>query len=357
MGTTKTKSMWFVRAAIVTVFAAFTCLTLMGAQQAHAVDTSNVKHMLRLYNPNSGEHLFTLDTNEKNTLVKKGWKDEGISWITPDESSVDVYRLYNPNSGDHHYTIDKNEYEKLGKIGWNKEGIKYKSNNSKSTPIYRLFNPNATSGTHHYTTDKDEYDQLVKIGWKGENVGWYGSDYQAIIEVKNYGTITLSLDYISAPKTVENFAMLAEKGFYNGLTFHRIMKGFMMQGGDPAGNGTSGNGNVTIEGEFSKNGWTKNKISHKRGVISMARNGVKPPKRDEDYTSDQLKAFYNSASSQFFIVHQDSAFLDGDYAAFGKVTSGMKVVDSICNDKYTISENEIIFPAQQPVITKITVKR
>ena len=109
-----------------------------------------------------------------------------------------------------------------------------------------------------------------------------------------------------AENTVNNFISLVNKGFYDGLTFHRIISGFMIQGGDPLGNGTGGS-DETIKGEFSSNG-VENNISHKRGVISMARSS------DPD-----------SASSQFFIMHQDSTYLDGEYAAFGKVTKGMKV--------------------------------
>lgn len=115
------------------------------------------------------------------------------------------------------------------------------------------------------------------------------------------------------PSPFTNFVNLAEEGFYDGLTFHRIISGFMIQGGDPKGNGT-GSSDTTIKGEFSENG-VENNISHVRGTISMARAN------DPD-----------SASSQFFIVHEDSTFLDGQYAAFGHVTDGMDVVDAICEN-------------------------
>ena len=117
--------------------------------------------------------------------------------------------------------------------------------------------------------------------------------YTAVIEVADYGTITVLLDQKSAPITCANFVSLAESGFYDGLTFHRIMEGFMIQGGDPEGNGTGGSGTV-IKGEFSANG-VKNKLSHTRGAISMARSNLS----------------YDSASSQFFIVQEDALFLDG----------------------------------------------
>ena len=158
----------------------------------------------------------------------------------------------------------------------------------------------------------------------------------AEIVVKDYGTIKLELDADVAPITVTNFIDLVKDKFYDGLTFHRIMDGFMIQGGDPEGNGTGGSKN-TIKGEFSSNG-VENNISHKRGVISMARS------QDN-----------NSASSQFFIVQEDSTFLDGQYAAFGKVTKGMDVVDKIAKDAEPIDDNGTIPKDEQPVIEKIRV--
>ncbi|MBR5471656.1 MAG: peptidylprolyl isomerase [Oscillibacter sp.] len=159
---------------------------------------------------------------------------------------------------------------------------------------------------------------------------------QVEIVVKDYGTIALELDADTAPKTVTNFVKLAKDGFYDGLTFHRIMAGFMMQGGDPLGNGTGGSAE-NIVGEFAANGF-ENSISHTRGAISMAR--AQHP---------------NSASSQFFIVHEDSVFLDGQYAAFGYVTEGMEVVDAICADAQPVDNNGTIPADQQPVIESITV--
>ena len=132
------------------------------------------------------------------------------------------------------------------------------------------------------------------------------------ITMRGGGTIDLELDREAAPLTVENFEKLVKDGFYDGLIFHRVIPGFMIQGGDPRGNGTGGPG-WTIKGEFRQNGWD-NPISHKRGVISMAR------------ANDP-----NSAGSQFFIMHADANYLDGQYAAFGHVTAGMDVVDRIAS--------------------------
>ena len=160
--------------------------------------------------------------------------------------------------------------------------------------------------------------------------------HHAEIQVKDYGTITVELDADTAPITVTNFVNLAKDGFYDNLTFHRIMDGFMIQGGDPNGDGTGG-ADQTIKGEFSSNG-VENEISHTRGTISMARA------QDPD-----------SASSQFFIVQEDSYYLDGNYAAFGHVTSGMEIVDQICKDVPVEDDNGTVKAENQPVIEKITI--
>ena len=156
------------------------------------------------------------------------------------------------------------------------------------------------------------------------------------IKIEKYGTIKLELDADTAPISVTNFVKLAEEGFYDGLTFHRIIDGFMIQGGDPNGDGTGGS-DETIKGEFSENG-VENNISHVRGVISMARS------MDND-----------SASSQFFIVHKDSLFLDGKYGGFGKVTVGMDIVDNICKDVKVEDADGTTLPENQPVIDTVKV--
>ena len=154
------------------------------------------------------------------------------------------------------------------------------------------------------------------------------------MKVKNFGTIRLELRHDKAPITVENFLSLVEKGFYDGLTFHRIVQNFMIQGGDPKGNGTGGS-EKTIKGEFLKNG-VNNTLTHTRGTISMARSPA-----------------YDSASSQFFICNADSTFLDGNYAAFGYVTEGMEVVDAITEYARALGYTEPVPKADQPIIESI----
>ncbi len=152
--------------------------------------------------------------------------------------------------------------------------------------------------------------------------------------IKDYGTITLELYPDMAPNTVNNFITLANDGFYDGLTFHRVIKGFMIQGGDPNGNGSGGPG-YSITGEFADNGFNQNTLSHTKGIISMARTGMP-----------------NSAGSQFFIMSADATYLDGQYAAFGKVTSGIEVVEAI--EKLETDNQDK--PVKEVVIESISVE-
>lgn len=185
------------------------------------------------------------------------------------------------------------------------------------------------------TKAEEEKQETTK---QEENTDLLSGKHEVELVIKDYGTIEMELDADKAPITVTNFVNLVEEGFYDGLTFHRIIEGFMMQGGDPNGDGTGG-AEKTIKGEFSSNG-VDNDLPHTRGAVSMARSS------DPD-----------SASSQFFIVHQDSQFLDGDYAVFGYVTDGMDVVDKICESAEPTDSNGTIPKNQQPVIEKIVNKR
>ncbi len=198
------------------------------------------------------------------------------------------------------------------------EGVETTSGDDTTTPTTTADAPEALDLT--YSTD-------------------YTATHTAEISIQDYGVIKLELDANMAPETVENFKQLSEQGFYDGLTLHRIMEGFMMQGGCPYGNGTGG-ADKDLKGEFAQNG-VANTLTHTRGAISMARSNDP-----------------NSASSQFFIVHEDSTFLDGQYAAFGYVTEGMDVVDAICtavSPKATDGNGGGIPTADQPVIEYVIV--
>ena len=176
---------------------------------------------------------------------------------------------------------------------------------------YALFDASALKGCWDISSDKLTYVQ---------------------INVKDYGTITVALDETIAPESVKNFVALAKDGFYDGLTFHRIIDGFMIQGGAPKGTAAK-----TIKGEFSSNG-VENPIKHVKGVISMAR--AKNP---------------DSASSQFFIMVGDAPHLDGNYAAFGRVTEGYEIAERIAKDARPTDNNGTIRPEEQPVIEKIVI--
>lgn len=207
---------------------------------------------------------------------------------------------------------------------------------------YALYNnqktkkPNNNENKTENTVVSDKEENTVADENKEKNKVYSKGKHHAEMVIKDYGTIALELDADVAPITVENFAQLVNEGFYNGLTFHRIISGFMIQGGDPQGTGMGGS-DKEIKGEFAANG-VKNSISHTRGVISMARATA-----------------YDSASSQFFIVHQDSKFLDGNYAGFGRVTSGIEIVDKICADTKVEDNNGTVLKANQPIIEKITM--
>lgn len=183
---------------------------------------------------------------------------------------------------------------------------------------------------------KTEKNGTTEANEPADNTEYLSGTYRAEITVRDYGVIKLELDADTAPITVTNFVKLARSGFYDGLTFHRIYSGFMIQGGDPKGNGTGSSD--PIKGEFSANG-VENDISHVRGTVSMARRGDS----------------FDSGSCQFFIVHEDSLFLDGQYAGFGHVTEGMDVVDAICADAKPIDGNGMIDLAEQPIIESVRI--
>lgn len=206
---------------------------------------------------------------------------------------------------------------------------------NSDSPSSQKDNTNTTNDSNSDDSKKDTDDNNDSEKEDDSNELLSGT-HHIEIEVKDYGTILVELDADTAPITVTNFINLAKDKFYDGLTFHRIISGFMIQGGDPLGNGTGGS-DENIKGEFSANG-VENDIAHTRGTISMARSN------DPD-----------SASSQFFIMHQDADYLDGNYAGFGHVTEGMDIVDKICEDTPVQDDNGTVDSKDQPTITSITV--
>lgn len=210
---------------------------------------------------------------------------------------------------------------------------------------------------------------IVLIGWLG--YGYYQKVFVkaqnpiATMEIEGYGTVKMELYPDMAPNTVANFIRLANRGFYNGLTFHRTIPDFMIQGGDKAGNGTGSpslsdimgdvteDKNYAIKGEFVANGYTKNTLRHEEGVISMARSDY------SSYSSELADEGYNSAGSQFFIMTKNTPSLNGQYTAFGKVIEGMDVVHSIENVEVVTRESgetDADKPVNPPVIKSISVE-
>lgn len=181
---------------------------LQGLALDEDLDTSNYQAMYRLYNPYTGEHLYTASVNECTTLELIGWKFEGIGWIAPKVSEIPVYRLFNKYNDDHHYTTSSTERDALVKIGWTFEGIGwYSEDEATGKPLYRQFNPYAERGTHNYTTDKNENDTLAGIGWVAEGIAWYA--------LETNDTSIASAAYDARATVLENhFSLVYDYSYY-----------------------------------------------------------------------------------------------------------------------------------------------
>ena len=166
------------------------------AEAASEAASAESVPIFRLYNPNSGEHFYTSDESERETLKKAGWWYEKIGWFAPKSSNTPVYRLYS-YTGEHHYTTDAGEKDDLINRGWRDEGIAWYSDDKKSVSIYRDCNPNVNVGTHNYTASKSEHDNLVLLGWKDEGIGWYGLDTVIL------GTYEQDNDPSNGPEPIE----------------------------------------------------------------------------------------------------------------------------------------------------------
>ncbi|MDU5336019.1 MucBP domain-containing protein, partial [Enterococcus sp.] len=212
---------------------------IASAEEANAAD------MHRLYNPNSGEHFYTANGNEKNHLVKVGWKYEGIGWTAPATGNA-VYRLYNANAGDHHYTQNANEKNHLVKVGWKYEGIGWYSDVKKAVPLYRAYNPNAKAGSHNYTVNYAEQKNLIRVGWRDEGIAWYGINKSTpvtkyTVTVKHVGSDGKTLNTSSA-SVEKGKSYTAKAGSFSGYT----LKGSNSQT-------VTVNGNKTITFNYTKN--------------------------------------------------------------------------------------------------------
>lgn len=222
--------------------------TLAFAESAQAAD------MHRLYNPNSGEHFYTANTNEKNKLTKVGWKSEGIGWTAPNSGNA-VYRLYNKNAGDHHYTMNAYEKNHLVKVGWKYEGIGWYSDTKKAVPLYRAYNPNAKAGSHNYTVSYGEQKNLLKHGWRNEGIAWYGvkkittpTPKPTPSPVTKYTVTTKHVG--SDGKTLKSTSATVEKG-KNYTAKAESFNGYTLKGSNTQT--VTVNGNKTITFTYTKN--------------------------------------------------------------------------------------------------------
>jgi len=188
-----------------------------------------------------------------------------------------------------------------------------------------------------YTNGQEVEPPVVQEAPEDPAGTWEGEMTKVKIEFEDFGDVIVELNHEAAPQTVDNFLRLVNDGFYDGLGFHRIIEGFMIQGGDPTGTGMGDGSTENIVGEFSANG-IENNIHHRRGVISMARS-----------------MDFDSASSQFFIMHQDGFFLDGEYAGFGRVVEGMDVVDAIAENTPVTDGNGSVSPENHPKMLRVSV--
>ena len=216
--------------------------TVAFSESAEAAD------MHRLYNPNSGEHFYTANTNEKNHLAKVGWKSEGIGWTAPNSGNA-VYRLYNKNAGDHHYTMNTNEKNNLVKVGWKYEGIGWYSDTKKAVPLYRAYNPNAKSGSHNYTVNYGEQQNLLKHGWQNEGIAWYGVMKTAKPAPVTKNTVTVK-HVGSDGKTLKSGSTTVEKG-KNYTAKAESFSGYTLKGSNTQT--VTVNSNKTITFNYTKN--------------------------------------------------------------------------------------------------------
>lgn len=274
-------------------------------------------NMYRVYNPYSGEHLFTTDLNEAYVLSAKGWRWEGVGWVVPTVSKNPVYRLYNPYSGDHHYTLDLNEYKTLPRHGWRQEGIGWYSDAADQVTVYRLFNPYASVGTHHYTKDTNEYATLPKHHWKQEGVAWYATNGRTL-DIKGFWLVTdswspgtLQRYWVDATGTIATSRVIKPE---EGTGYYAYAK---PDGAVVRGKYKTNEGHVLVaynDGRiYQNNGW----------VVTSSFDG-----HLERYWFEKTSLGIAGAKIGYFVVNGATYYGRGDtgYVARGKCTAGSHVL-------------------------------
>lgn len=323
--------------------------TIAFADAAEAVD------MHRLYNPNSGEHFYTANTNEKNHLVKVGWKSESIGWTAPNSGNA-VYRLYNKNAGDHHYTMNANEKNHLVKVGWKYEGIGWYSDTKKAVPLYRAYNPNAKAGSHNYTVNYGEQKNLLKHGWRDEGIAWYGVNKTTTPTPKPTPSpvtkYTVTTKHVGSDgKTLKSVSATVEKGKNYTAKAERF-SGYTLKGSNTQT--VTVNSNKTITFNYTKNPTPVTKynvtIKHVGSDGKLLGNLTVPVEKGKSYTANAGSyAGYTlkGDNTQIVTVNSDKT-ITFNYTKDPVAPSKYKVtVNAVCNGEIIKSKSTDVESGKQ----------
>ncbi|WP_192575081.1 MucBP domain-containing protein [Enterococcus avium] len=323
--------------------------TIVFADAAEAAD------MHRLYNPNSGEHFYTANTNEKNHLVKVGWKSEGIGWTAPNSGNA-VYRLYNKNAGDHHYTMNANEKNHLVKVGWKYEGIGWYSDTKKAVPLYRAYNPNAKAGSHNYTVNYGEQKNLLKHGWRDEGIAWYGVNKTTTPTPKPIPSpvtkYTVTTKHVGSDgKTLKSVSATVEKGKNYTAKAERF-SGYTLKGSNTQT--VTVNSNKTITFNYNKNPTPVTKynvtIKHVGSDGKLLGNLTVPVEKGKSYTANAGSyAGYTlkGDNTQIVTVNSDKT-ITFNYTKDPVAPSKYKVtVNAVCNGEIIKSKSTDVESGKQ----------
>ncbi|MGM0238667.1 MucBP domain-containing protein [Enterococcus sp. AZ103] len=323
--------------------------TIVFADAAEAAD------MHRLYNPNSGEHFYTANTNEKNHLVKVGWKSEGIGWTAPNSGNA-IYRLYNKNAGDHHYTMNANEKNHLVKVGWKYEGIGWYSDTKKAVPLYRAYNPNAKAGSHNYTVNYGEQKNLLKHGWRDEGIAWYGVNKTTTPTPKPIPSpvtkYTVTTKHVGSDgKTLKSVSATVEKGKNYTAKAERF-SGYTLKGSNTQT--VTVNSNKTITFNYTKNPTPVTKynvtIKHVGSDGKLLGNLTVPVEKGKSYTANAGSyAGYTlkGDNTQIVTVNSDKT-ITFNYTKDPVAPSKYKVtVNAVCNGEIIKSKSTDVESGKQ----------
>lgn len=302
-------------------------------------DAAEAADMHRLYNPNSGEHFYTANTNEKKHLTKVGWKSEGIGWTAPNSGNA-VYRLYNKNAGDHHYTMNANEKNHLVKVGWKYEGIGWYSDAKKAVPLYRAYNPNAKAGSHNYTVNYGEQKNLLKHGWRNEGIAWYGVNKTTTPTPKPTPSpvtkYTVTTKHVGSDgKTLKSTSATVEKG-KNYTAKAEPFSGYTLKGSNTQT--VTVNVNKTITFNYTKNPAPVTKytvaIKHVGSDGKLLGNLTVPVEKGKSYTANagSYPGYTLKGNKTQTVTVNNNTTITFNYTKDSVAPTKYKVtIDSMCN--------------------------